>query len=120
MSWRKVRLVVLRHDEEQEPPLVRDGSLRQPRQTTAIWRKGARRLKSRAPRRQISRGLVAAAGLAALIGITGCSPWLETDQARLCRMALPALAEPDARLTIVRQKESADGRGGRGDYLARD
>ena len=35
-------------------------------------------------------------------------------------MALPALAEPDVRLTIVRQQESADGRGVRVDYLARD
>ena len=43
--------------------------------------------------------------------LAGCSPVLETDQARLCRMALPALSEPDAKLTIVRQRESADGRG---------
>ena len=35
-------------------------------------------------------------------------------------MALPALAEPDARLTIVRQRESADGRGVQVDYLERD
>jgi branched-chain amino acid transport system permease protein len=77
-------------------------------------------LKPRAPRWEIWRGLAAAAGLAALLGIAGRSPWLETDQARLCRMALPALAEPDARLTIVRQQESADGRGVRVDYLARD
>src|SRR5271163_3982670 len=120
MSWRKVRLAVLRHDEEQEPPLVRDGSLRQPRQTTAIWRQGAPSLKSRAPRRQISHWLAAAAGLAALLAITGCSPSLETDQARLCRMALPALAEPDALLTISRQQESADGRGVQVDYVERD
>ena len=77
-------------------------------------------MKPRAPRRQIPRWLAAAAGLAALLGIAGCSPSLETDQARLCRMALPALAEPDARLTIVRQQESADGRGVQVDYLARD
>ena len=77
-------------------------------------------MKPPAPRWEIWRGLAPAAGLAALLGIAGCSPWLETDQARLCRMALPALAEPDARLTIVRQQESADGRGVQVDYLVRD
>jgi branched-chain amino acid transport system permease protein len=45
------------------------------------------------------------------LGLAGCSPTLETDQARLCRMALPALAAPDARLTILQQREDADGRG---------
>jgi branched-chain amino acid transport system permease protein len=63
--------------------------------------------------------LAAAAGVAAL-ALAGCSPTLETDQARLCRMTLPALAEADARLTIVSQHESADGRGVDVDYLARD
>ena len=36
MPGRKVRMVVLRRDKEQEPPLVRDGSLRQPRQAEAF------------------------------------------------------------------------------------
>jgi branched-chain amino acid transport system permease protein len=77
-------------------------------------------LNPRARRRKIWRWLAGAAGIAALLAVAGCSPWLETDQARLCRMALPALAEPDARLTIVRQQESADGRGVRVDYAERD
>src|SRR5271156_6066519 len=120
MPGRKVRRAFLRHDEEQEPPLVRDGSLRQSRQTTAIRRQGARRLKPRARHRKIPRWLARIAGAAALLAVAGCSPSLETDQARLCRMALPALSESDARLTIVRQQESADGRGVQVDYLARD
>jgi branched-chain amino acid transport system permease protein len=71
-------------------------------------------------RRKILRWLAGVAGISALLAITGCSPSLETDQARLCRMALPALAEPDARLTIVRQRENADGRGVQVDYAERD
>jgi branched-chain amino acid transport system permease protein len=49
--------------------------------------------------------LIAAAMLA------GCSPVLETDQARLCRMALPALMPQEARIAIVMQAPDADGRG---------
>jgi branched-chain amino acid transport system permease protein len=49
--------------------------------------------------------LIAAAMLA------GCSPALETDQARLCRMALPALMPQEARIAIVAQEPDADGRG---------
>jgi branched-chain amino acid transport system permease protein len=49
--------------------------------------------------------LVAAAMLA------GCSPVLETDQARLCRMALPALMAQDARIAILAQTPDAEGRG---------
>lgn len=44
---------------------------------------------------------------------------VETDQARLCRMALPALSPPDAELTIRRQREDEDGKGLSVDYLAR-
>jgi len=40
-----------------------------------------------------------------------CSPVLETDQARLCRMTLPALAPQDARIAILAQAPDADGRG---------
>ena len=43
--------------------------------------------------------------------LAGCSPVLETDQARLCRMALPALIPQDARIAILRQAPDADGRG---------
>jgi branched-chain amino acid transport system permease protein len=41
----------------------------------------------------------------------GCSPVLETDQARLCRMALPVLTPQEARIAILAQKPDADGRG---------
>jgi branched-chain amino acid transport system permease protein len=36
---------------------------------------------------------------------------LETDQARLCRMALPVLTPQEARIAILAQKPDADGRG---------
>ena len=43
--------------------------------------------------------------------LSGCSPVLETDQARLCRMALPALMAPESRIAILTQTPNADGRG---------
>ena len=43
--------------------------------------------------------------------VAGCSAELETDQARLCRMALPALMRKDARIAILWQEPDADGRG---------
>jgi branched-chain amino acid transport system permease protein len=43
--------------------------------------------------------------------LAGCSPVLETDQARLCRMALPALMPQDARIAILAQAPDPDGRG---------
>jgi branched-chain amino acid transport system permease protein len=43
--------------------------------------------------------------------LAGCSPVLETDQARLCRMALPALMPQDARIAILTQAPDRDGRG---------
>jgi branched-chain amino acid transport system permease protein len=43
--------------------------------------------------------------------LTGCSPVLETDQARLCRMALPALMPQDSRIAILTQTPDTDGRG---------
>ena len=46
---------------------------------------------------------------AAMLG--GCSPVLETDQARLCRMALPVLTPQEARIAILAQEPDADGRG---------
>src|SRR5271168_1026701 len=83
--------------------MVRDGSLRQSRQAAAAHGAEARGLsRSRALRLIV---LSAAAMLA------GCSPALETDQARLCRMALPALMPQEARIAILAQKPDADGRG---------
>jgi branched-chain amino acid transport system permease protein len=51
--------------------------------------------------------LLVAAGAA----LAGCSPALETDQARLCRMALPALMPQGARIAILAQTPDADARG---------
>ena len=50
--------------------------------------------------------------------LAGCSPTLETDQARLCRMALPALMPETARIGILAQKPDADGRGLSVDFTA--
>jgi branched-chain amino acid transport system permease protein len=49
--------------------------------------------------------------LVAVATLAGCSPALETDQARLCRMALPVLTPPDARIAILAQEPDPDGRG---------
>jgi branched-chain amino acid transport system permease protein len=49
--------------------------------------------------------------LLAAATLAGCSPALETDQARLCRMALPALMPQSARIAILAQRPDADGRG---------
>ena len=49
--------------------------------------------------------------LTAAATLGGCSPALETDQARLCRMALPALMAEDARIAILKQAPDPDGRG---------
>ena len=49
--------------------------------------------------------------LMAAATLAGCSPVLETDQARLCRMALPALMPQEARIVILAQAPDADGRG---------
>ena len=43
--------------------------------------------------------------------LAGCSIALETDQARLCRMALPALTPVGATIDIVGQSPDPDGRG---------
>jgi branched-subunit amino acid ABC-type transport system permease component len=43
--------------------------------------------------------------------LAGCSPAVETDQARLCRMALPALVGVDATIEIAGQRPDPDGRG---------
>jgi branched-chain amino acid transport system permease protein len=49
--------------------------------------------------------------LMAAATLAGCSPSLETDQARLCRMTLPALISQDAQIAILTQTPDADGRG---------
>ncbi|MGB7973914.1 MAG: hypothetical protein WCF81_06110, partial [Roseiarcus sp.] len=49
--------------------------------------------------------------LMAAATLPGCSPVLETDQARLCRMALPALMPEGARIAIQAQTPDPDGRG---------
>jgi branched-chain amino acid transport system permease protein len=54
--------------------------------------------------------------LLAALALAGCGPLVETDQARLCRMALPALAPPDALISILKQTPFPDGRGLRIDY----
>jgi len=63
----------------------------------------------------VSRRLLFLA-LAAMLA--GCATLLETDQARLCRMTLPAIEDADAKIRIVRQTAFADGRGLRVDYLS--
>ena len=81
------------------PPLVRNGGLRQSRQAAPARGAGARRVK------RLIAILLAAAALA------GCARLVETDQARLCRMALPALSPPDAKIELLSQLEFPDGRG---------
>jgi branched-chain amino acid transport system permease protein len=49
--------------------------------------------------------------LLAALALAGCSRLVETDQARLCRMALPALSPPDSKIEVLSQSEFPDGRG---------
>lgn len=51
------------------------------------------------------------AALFLLFSLASCARVLETDQARLCRMTLPALAARDAKVSVVSQEEDVDGRG---------
>ena len=51
------------------------------------------------------------AALFASLMLVGCSPALETDQARLCRMALPALMAGGSTIAILSQTPDADARG---------
>jgi branched-chain amino acid transport system permease protein len=46
-----------------------------------------------------------------LLGLAGCAQEVETDQARLCRMALPALRPSDTDVYILGQTEQPDARG---------
>jgi len=64
----------------------------------------------------VTRRIVIALAALACAGLAACSTLVETDQARLCRMALPALAPEGAIVTILGQSEFADGRGLRVDY----
>jgi branched-chain amino acid transport system permease protein len=59
----------------------------------------------------VSRRLAVCLILLAAAALAGCSPALETDQARLCRMALPALMPEGARIDILTQTPDADERG---------
>ena len=63
-------------------------------------------------RRRLPVGLVVLLAAAMLVG---CSPVLETHQARLCRMALPALMPEGARIAI--QAQTPD-RGPAGPHVA--
>jgi branched-chain amino acid transport system permease protein len=49
--------------------------------------------------------------LLAALAFAGCSRLVETDQARLCRMALPAVSPPDSTIEVLSQHEFPDGRG---------
>ena len=49
--------------------------------------------------------------LLAALALAGCARLVETDQARLCRMALPALSPPEATITVLSQREDPDDRG---------
>ncbi len=49
--------------------------------------------------------------LIAALALAGCSRLVETDQARLCRMALPAVSPPDSTIEVLSQHEFPDGRG---------
>jgi branched-chain amino acid transport system permease protein len=51
------------------------------------------------------------AALLAALTLAGCSRLVETDQARLCRMALPAVSPPDSAIEVLSQHEFPDGRG---------
>ncbi len=55
--------------------------------------------------------------LAIVLALAACSTLVETDQARLCRMALPALAPEGAIVTVLKQREFEGGRALRVDYL---
>ena len=50
--------------------------------------------------------------------LTGCAPLLEADQARLCRMSLPAIEPPDSTIVIKLLTPFPDGKGLRVDYVA--
>jgi branched-chain amino acid transport system permease protein len=75
-----------------------------------------RRLSFRLALRNSAAVIRRFACLAMCLALAACSTLVETDQARLCRMALPALAPEGAIVTILKQREFRDGRGLRVDY----
>jgi branched-chain amino acid transport system permease protein len=56
------------------------------------------------------------AAIAAFAAFAGCAAIVETDQARLCRIALPALWPKADRFFALKETEFADGRGLRIDF----
>src|SRR3984957_2587582 len=110
MRRSRLRLVVLFSQQEQPSEVVRNGGLRQSRQAAAPRGAEARGV--------IGRLAIFSIALMAAAMLTGCSPVLETDQARLCRMALPALIPQDARIAILTQAPDVDGRGLKIDFTA--
>ena len=104
-----MRLAVLRHHQEQQPALVRNGDLRQPRQAAA-----PRGADARGVTRALSRPRRVCRARARRLRAP-----VETDQARLCRMALPALMPRDATIEIVRQTSSPTGAGSASTSAAR-
>ena len=54
---------------------------------------------------------MASALLPAALALAGCSTPVETDQARLCRMALPALTPDNAVIAVAAERPDADQRG---------
>ncbi|MGD1015080.1 MAG: branched-chain amino acid ABC transporter permease [Roseiarcus sp.] len=85
-------------------------------ETARIRPSAARRLSFRLALRNSQAVIRRLACLAIAFALAACSMLVETDQARLCRMALPALAPEGAVVTVLEQRELADGRGLRVDY----
>jgi branched-chain amino acid transport system permease protein len=56
-------------------------------------------------------GLAVALLITLILTLAGCGPSVETDQARLCRMAIPALAPSDTAARILSESEDGDRKG---------
>jgi branched-chain amino acid transport system permease protein len=69
--------------------------------------------------RRLSLIALAPISLAAFC-LAGCSVPVETDQARLCRMALPALMPDGTRITILAQRADRDAHGLEVEFRAED
>jgi branched-chain amino acid transport system permease protein len=67
---------------------------------------------------RVSRSASILFAIALIALLAGCAPLLEADQARLCRMAVPAIEPPDSTIIVKLQTPFADGKGLRVDYLA--
>jgi branched-chain amino acid transport system permease protein len=68
--------------------------------------------------RPVSRLAAILFALPVIVLVAGCAPLLEADQARLCRMALPAIEPPDSKIVIRLQAPFADRKGLRVDYVS--